>query len=76
MERPVQKEKNVNTKSDCEMWEREVFGSPLHVCSVNRQRSVFLGEGNAHIVGSGDRGYGPAQGLSSQVETNNKMKVS
>lgn len=38
--------------------------------------SVFLGEGNAHIVGSGDRGYEPAQGPGSQVETNNKMKVS
>lgn len=41
MERPVQKGKNVNTKSDCEMWERGVFGSPHHVCSVNRQGLCF-----------------------------------
>lgn len=41
MEIPVQKGKYVNTKSDCEMWERGVFGSPHHVCSVNHQGLCF-----------------------------------
>lgn len=76
MDRQGQRGKNGNRKSDCEMWEREVFGTAHLVCSVNCPRPVFFAEGNARIVGSGDRGYGPARSLARQVGTNNKMKVS
>lgn len=63
-------------ESDCEMWERGVFGRARLVCSVNPQGLCFFAEGNAHIVGPGGRGYGPSRGPAGQVGTNNKMKVS
>lgn len=63
-------------KVDCEMWERGVFGRAHLVCSVNPRGLCFFAEGNARIVGPGDRGYGPARGPARQVGTNNKMKVS
>lgn len=68
--------KMVDRKSDCEMWERGVFGRAHLVCSVNPRGLCFFAEGNARIVGPGDRGYGPARGPARQVGTNNKMKVS
>lgn len=71
-----QRGKDGNRKSDCEMWERGVFGTTRLVCSVNPRGLCFFAEGNARIVGPGDRGYGPARGPARQVETNNKMKVS
>lgn len=53
-----------------------MFGRTHLVCSVNHKGLCFFAEGNARIVGSGDRGYGPARGPVRQVGTNNKMKVS
>lgn len=71
-----QRGKNGDRRSDCEMWERGVFGRAHLVCSVNPRGLCFFAEGNARIVGPGDRGYGPARGPARQVGTNNKMKVS
>lgn len=72
MEIPAQKGIYVNTKSDCEMWERGVFGSPHHVCSITKD--CVFGWGNAHIVGSGDRGYGPARGPAASLRQTTRWR--